>query len=445
MAENEFVTLGNYYIRTDEFNRARRGEINLVVGRKGTGKTALWAQLRDDIRRESANVVVDLAPEGYQLLELKEQVLSHLSAGAKSHLITAFWEYLLFMELAFKLLEKDRERHLRDQSLYDKYLRLEGFFHFDKRYLKQGDFSERLKSLTDRLIERYIQFYGTISNHALNDEQITELLYSKHLRKLREAVVDYLLEKDDVWILFDNLDKGWATYGLAKEDVFILRCLLDAGRKIRNDVRREVPQFHVIVFIRNDIYQILMDETPDFGKEMKASLDWRDEQILRNVLARRLNTAKGTGDAYLEKIWDELCVPFYKNQKTIDLFVGMSLMRPRNLLKLFNYCRGVAVNREKNIIGEAEIEKGVSAYSDDILVDFSNEIRDLCGEAKDILYAFIGEKAEYRHSELQRIAKDHKIPPAMTNEIIEYMVYYGIFGIRKMVKHQRTYLMLDTI
>ena len=75
MAENEFQKLAAYYVQTDEFNRALRGEVNLVVGRKGTGKTALFFQVRDRVRRDKQNVVIDLKPEGYQLLKLKEHVL----------------------------------------------------------------------------------------------------------------------------------------------------------------------------------------------------------------------------------------------------------------------------------------------------------------------------------------------------------------------------------
>ena len=43
MAENEFQTLWRYYLQRDEFVRTTRGEVNLVVGRKGTGKTALFS------------------------------------------------------------------------------------------------------------------------------------------------------------------------------------------------------------------------------------------------------------------------------------------------------------------------------------------------------------------------------------------------------------------
>jgi hypothetical protein len=106
-AENEMATLSEYYLQTHEYQQSLHGHVNLAVGRKGSGKTALFIQLRDKIRSDKRNVVVDLRPEGYQLIKLKEDMLAHLSEGSRQHLITAFWEYLILLEVAYKLLEKD--------------------------------------------------------------------------------------------------------------------------------------------------------------------------------------------------------------------------------------------------------------------------------------------------------------------------------------------------
>ena len=110
-AENEMATLADYYLQTDEYQRALLGSVNLAVGRKGSGKTALFIQLRDKIRHDKRNVVVDLRPEGYQLIKLKEDILWYVSEGSRQHLITAFWEYLILLEVAYKLLEKDQYTH----------------------------------------------------------------------------------------------------------------------------------------------------------------------------------------------------------------------------------------------------------------------------------------------------------------------------------------------
>jgi hypothetical protein len=131
-AENEFTNLSGYYLETDQFQRALRGEVRLVVGRKGSGKTAIFAQVRDRIRRNRINIVVDLRPDGYQLLKFKEMVLRYLGQGALEHTVTAFWEYLLLLEICYKLLEKDRVPHTRDRRLLEPYRRLASLYDSDE-------------------------------------------------------------------------------------------------------------------------------------------------------------------------------------------------------------------------------------------------------------------------------------------------------------------------
>ncbi|PYX09998.1 MAG: hypothetical protein DMG88_04595 [Acidobacteria bacterium] len=141
-AENEFRELSGYYLETDQFQRALRGEVRLVVGRKGSGKTAIFAQVRDRTRQLRQNIVADLRPDGYQLLKFKEMVLNYLGPGALEHTVTAFWEYLLLLEICYKLLQKDRIQHTRDQRLLEPYRRLASLYDSDQ-YVTEGDFGER--------------------------------------------------------------------------------------------------------------------------------------------------------------------------------------------------------------------------------------------------------------------------------------------------------------
>ena len=63
-AENEARNLAAYYLETDAYQRAMRGEARLVVGRKGSGKSALFHRVRDRVRSSRSNIVLDLRPEG---------------------------------------------------------------------------------------------------------------------------------------------------------------------------------------------------------------------------------------------------------------------------------------------------------------------------------------------------------------------------------------------
>jgi hypothetical protein len=216
MAENEFQSLAAYYVQTDEYNRALRGEVNLVVGRKGTGKTALFFQVRDRIRRDKQNVVIDLKPEGYQLLKLKEHVLDLLSEGAKAHLITAFWEFLLLLEICRKVLEKDRSKSRFDGSIAEAYRTLERL-HRGGLGSTEGDFSERLLFLSQEIIDAYQRQYANAQNVRLTADEVTNLLHTTTIADLREALADYLGQKELVLVLFDNLDKGWSYKGIGTE------------------------------------------------------------------------------------------------------------------------------------------------------------------------------------------------------------------------------------
>jgi hypothetical protein len=194
-AENEFVNLGEYYVQTDQFRRALRGEARIVVGRKGSGKTAVFAQVRDHIRPDRNQIVLDLKPEGYQLRKFKEQVLDLLEAGTREHTITAFWEYLLLLEVAYKILEKDRSYHARDQELYKPYQTLARIYKEDG-YSQEGDFSERMLRLTEQIAASFQAIHPEANGLRLTRQQVTEFLYVHDIRELRNQIEQYLRYKD---------------------------------------------------------------------------------------------------------------------------------------------------------------------------------------------------------------------------------------------------------
>jgi hypothetical protein len=427
IAENEFQTLGKYFLRTDEFGRASRGEVNIVVGRKGAGKTALFSQLRNEKRIDSQTIVVDLKPEGYQLIRLKEDVLDYLAEGAKTHLITAFFEYVLYLEISYKVLEKDKDRHTRDGRLYEPYRRLLNVYQSGDA--GEGDFSERLLSLSQDLVTKFQETFGKATEQRLTAQQVTELIYKHNIREIRDALSAYLKFKNAVWILFDNLDKGWSAHGLTSNDVLILRSLIDAARKIQREVQKEGHDFHCVVFVRNDVYQLLVESSADYGKESRAVLDWTDADLLRELLRRRIVQNGLPEDAGFERVWSQICVSHYKGEETSQYLIDRSLMRPRNLLKIFAHCRGFAVNLGRERIEQVDIEKGLRAYSLDLITEADQELTDIIGSDTALLYHFIGEGDHFEQSQVASIVRGAGIPDDRIETVIEFLLYYGFLGV----------------
>ena len=430
-AENEMTTLGAYYMQTDEFRRAQRGEVNLVVGRKGSGKTALFLQLRDRIRADKRNVMVDLKPEGYQLIKLKEDLLSYLTEGSRQHLITAFWEYLLLLEVTYKVLEKDRITHKHNHEIYQMYVDLETTYRAEN-FSTQGDFSERLLTLSGRIATEYRTRFGDAADTKLTADDVTSLVYSHDIRLLRERLSAYLGAKQSVWILFDNLDKGWNTGGVDAIDTIVLRCLVEAGRKIERDMRKKEQRLYCLIFIRNDVYELLMKGSADYGKDMRVVLDWTDPDMLREMLRLRLVSGiQGVESAVtFEQVWRTICVSHYRGEDVAAYFIERSLMRPRNVLKMFAHSRGFANNFNHSKIDETDIEKGMKAYSQDLLVELDHELSDVFPQVPNILYALLDRPSTATKAELHGLFRSGGLDDESAERVFGFLLYYGVIGLQ---------------
>ncbi|WP_431194271.1 P-loop ATPase, Sll1717 family, partial [Pseudomonas viridiflava] len=139
-------------------------------------------------------------------------------------------------------------------------------------------------------------------------------------------------------------DKGWPTSGLQHEDLLIIRALIDATRKIERTFERAHVTVHTIVFLRNDVYELLVKETSDRGKEAKVLLDWTDADLLRELLRLRIASNNFKGNEPFSAIWPKVCVSHYKGEESSQYLIDRSLMRPRFLLSLISQCKSFAIN-----------------------------------------------------------------------------------------------------
>lgn len=427
-AEHEVQDLAGYYLETDEFRRASRGEVRIVAGRKGTGKSALFFQLRNRLREFGKLVVVDLRPEAFQLLKFKERVLDFLEEGSKNHTITVFWEYLLLLETCHKILKADETIHMRDQRLYEPYRKLVDAYGKDP-FVSEGDFAERMLMLTKRVGD---VFEAKNSGHApskqLTSGEISEIIYIHDVTALRNRLIEYLKHKDGLWILFDNLDKGWPPFGVTAHDVITLRCLIEALTKIEQQFIKRNVLCHGVVFIRNDVYELLVDSSPDRGKVAQITLDWTDQELLRELLRRRFIYALSNDKWEFHELWLQTCVSHINGEETSQYIIERSLMRPRGLIDLLRLCRGHAVNLGHEKIEVEDIEAGETNYSNALLNEMSLEIRDVCPQAEGILYEFLECPSELAESQILEFLK-RKVESTHLQKVIDILLWYGFLGL----------------
>ena len=120
-AENEEHGLVSYFVPTAEASAALRGNARLVIGRKGTGKSAIFHYLLRRHSRGNSSLVLDLRPEGFQLRKLVDLLEISIGEGVREETLTAFWDYILLTELAAKIIDQEASLAHRDHDLLKKF------------------------------------------------------------------------------------------------------------------------------------------------------------------------------------------------------------------------------------------------------------------------------------------------------------------------------------
>jgi hypothetical protein len=422
-AENEIGALRTYFVPTGQYYEAKRGHARLVVGRKGAGKTAVFYGIRSAYRGHD-HLVLDLKPDGHQFTKLRESVLSQLSPGFRQHVLTAFWNYLLLMEIAYKIVEEEEKYAYRDYKLKAAYESVVNTYAMN-RQMEQADFSERLLHLVDDILERRKDI-PTISSTA----DVTQLVYKQDIKPLSDSISEYLKisKKEDIWVLFDNVDKGWPVTCATQEDILIVRCLLEATRKIQRQFEIRQVDFRSIVFIRNDIYQHLVVDPGDRGKETAVILDWDDPELFKEVIRRRIAYSTGM-ELPFDVIWATFFETHVMGEASFSYILDRTLMRPREVLRFTRECINTALNRGHDKVTEDDFLQAERLFSFDLLGDVSFELKDVSPEYADVPYAFIGSKAYLTREEILKRLVAENISLDKIDNAIDLLLWFGFIGI----------------
>ena len=419
-AENEIQQLRDYFVQTGQYNEARRGHVRLVIGRKGSGKTAIFYAVRNSIPKTRNYLVLDMKPEGHQFTKLREEVLASLpTKGLQEHTLAAFWNYILLCELCRDIINKDLSWAQRDSERYQTFCKLRDLFE-DLVPDDSGDFSERLLHQVNRLSEHFS------SVEELTSARITEVLFKTEIPKLEEIVANYLAHKSQVWMLIDNLDKGWPIRGASPEDILIIRALLDATRKIKQKLERKGVGMHSLVFLRNDIYDLLLQETSDRDKDTPVIVDWDDPEAFKELVLQRIKVATGLNGSF-DDVWS---AAFERSVGTQDSFVYVverTLMRPRDLIRFLRKAVEVAVNRGHKRVEAGDFITANDTYSEELLSSINYELSDVSPKYKDLVYEFIGCNVAMSVSEATNLISA-AVGNADYKTALQFLIWFGFLG-----------------
>lgn len=99
VAENELNMLADYFVETHQYNVVLKPGFHLVVGRKGTGKTAISYRVASQLKHDGNAAMCEIRPNEYELMSLHEFVTNELRGARKSYVLESLWKYMIYSEV----------------------------------------------------------------------------------------------------------------------------------------------------------------------------------------------------------------------------------------------------------------------------------------------------------------------------------------------------------
>jgi hypothetical protein len=427
-AEEEAAELTNYFIETQGYTDLVSDTRKiLVVGRKGSGKSAIYFALQERFDDQAQGLDLDNYPWTVHK-GLRDE------SGADDYAYVNTWRYMVLVELAKHILEYSQPRRYRltDKKwwklIFDANLRTL------RRFLKQN-YGTLAPSFGELLVNRARQIRKldikglSAESEEMGDVHI-QLIDSINIvtHDLQELVLHKLPSNRPTYILFDQLDRGWDNTEEFRE---MLIGLILAARELTREARSLGKELHIVVFLRSDIYTRLRFEDKNKISPDVISLNWDDEN-LKSMIDRRVEVSTG-------EHWEEIVTRdrMRRQMRPFDYIVKRTMLRPRDLICFCNCALDEARRSGHSRIEGEDIYQGERSYSDHIKREFQDETRgdyedeEYIDKLFDVLRAIHVEK--FDRGAFVEVYEQHRAEgmPEDPIEVLEYLIELSILGVYK--------------
>ncbi len=318
IAEFESNSIPEYYVSTAVYAETLRSRYSIVVGRKGSGKTAALYALTEELSADPRNHVCVIKPVGYELEGLISILRQELTRAEKGYLVESFWKFLLYTELTKSVYDQ----LLRKPEYYQRAPAESALCEFVEQYqsLISPEFSSRLESAVACLRE----LPGSPSSGG-RQLKISELLHDEMLARLRVLLGEVLKNKAKVTVLVDNLDKAWTTGGDLALLSDLLFGLLSVSGRVADEFGRDASRLARVnlffaLFLRSDIRAAMLQFAKERDKLPVRLIIWEDSELLKRVIEQRF--MKSASEI---KFPDEVSATIFRGEYEWGSYVGLHL------------------------------------------------------------------------------------------------------------------------
>lgn len=399
--------LRDYFVESDAYTRVRSGKKSIILGNRGSGKSAIFKIVAEQELR-SGSSVIELSPENYSY-EMLSSTLASESRGSwvKQGAYTAAWKYLIYV-LVMKELSKQGSRLKTGPAaqIYS-YLR-------DNHQGSQDNPISVLISYLKRIEGLKIGSWEA----AIKTRELASLYRLEEIDSLLTAIGE-LCRRRKVLVLVDELDRGWDASEDAKAFVAGLfqACV---------SINQTTPNLRVYVSLRRELYDSIPSLYDDAQKyrDIIETITW-DERSLLELVAKRIRyTVPTLQEAANQDCWNAVFSETldYRQTKSFNYVIDRTLYRPREIIQ---FCSDALEQSrlfnlspiDYSIISNAEL-----AYSEERSKDIAAEYRFQYPGLLSVFEVFRGRTYTFDRADLEYICLGVTLEEYRTDDSAKWVI-----------------------
>ncbi|MFH8993037.1 P-loop ATPase, Sll1717 family [Streptomyces sp. NPDC017940] len=367
------------FLPTAAFRAALSGRKMLIIGRKGSGKSAICVRLLEDGAHAGGALLI--TPDDAAGDEIRRFELQGLAGDTAKSLI---WRYVFAVHAARHLVAHARGAHGRREPDSVKALR---------RFLKQND-EEAAETaggaalsggrLGDRLTQSARGLQTSLSLEAFGVRAAMDLVPSgsegaraaRQLELVEHGVARAFADLGcarahaPLLLLIDQLEQVWSAE--ADSNSMVVGLLL-AAKHVAGAYGRAL---RCLLFLRSDIYDSLSFGEGDKFRGDEVRIAWTEpalRELARTRAAASVGDALGGGPLDDTRLWQELFPPTVAGEPTPAYLFARSLPRPRDAIQFLNLCRDTAADNGHSRVEESDVLQATWQFSEWKLKDLVQE------------------------------------------------------------------------
>ncbi len=399
MLDRSFHESQNYRILFE--SRARF----IVVGRRGTGKSALTYRLSKDWADRKFLTII-IAPDEEQVIGIRP--VAELFGGSVSRIragIKLAWRYALLLEVALICKKSYKTANeVRKYKTLDSHLNLwttRGNNPFNRMRVTLREVLQGINNPDDRIAD----LSSLLEISRITDE-VTLLTQS-----LNQGIV----------VLIDRLDEGYEpdTVGVGIVDGIIY-----GTEDVRHTLGEKVQ---ALVFLRDNIFRAVQLEDRDFSRNLEGQilrLHWDPEELFYMV-CKRIRVAFSMERESDVKTWNAITSAELHGREGFKRCLRLTLYRPRDVIALLNSAIEQAGRQQRTTLIDNDFQASSKQISTIRFDDLGKEYANVFPGITKLTTAFSNGPAQFLVSDAVKAIKGVLDNPTIDANILQHLTILG--------------------